>query len=185
MTIASADVRSIPGTPPNSGIVVDTAFITKVLAPYRVNCRYLRSVKIRFDDLDNATWETMVAIGEFAIDQSCYIDDTGHFNAVEFNICYNQLAYVHLAYCIAHGIMPALADFDADTFASKQLSNFLIANINSSYHAELNPRHFFGEVRVTSARCRSKYAILKTNCMFSDEANGRSDGDVKLVVLKP
>ena len=34
------------------------------------------------------------AKGRFSIPDSCYIDDTGHFNAVEFNICFNQLAYV-------------------------------------------------------------------------------------------
>ncbi|MGW6540873.1 FcoT family thioesterase [Streptomyces sp. NPDC055051] len=35
--------------------------------------------------------------GMFTIPEPCYIDDTGHFNAVEFNICYNQLAYYTLA----------------------------------------------------------------------------------------
>ena len=47
----------------------------------------------------------IVGKGRFSIPESCYIDDTGHFNAVEFNICYNQLAYVLFAGVIDAGLM--------------------------------------------------------------------------------
>jgi hypothetical protein len=43
-----------------------------------------------------------------AIPESCYIDDTGHFNAVEFNICFNQLAYVLFGKCVDAGILQKL-----------------------------------------------------------------------------
>lgn len=162
---------------------VDGEFVHRVLRPYREHCRYLQRAMVEF--AGEPAWNTMKMIGEFGIDQSCYIDDTGHFNAVEFNICYNQLAYVHLAYCIGQGLMPALAGFTLETFFEKQLSHFLIANINSSYHAQLNPRRFYGEVQVGTARKSTKYAILKTHCAFHDDSQGRSDGDVKLVVLQP
>ena len=48
--------------------------------------------------------------GRFSIPESCYIDSTGHFNAVEFNICYNQLAYVLFAGCINAGVMGKVRD---------------------------------------------------------------------------
>ncbi|WP_205678722.1 FcoT family thioesterase [Aquisphaera insulae] len=158
-------------------------FLDRVLGPYRPNCRYLRAARAEFDGVPG--WESLVIRGEFAIDASCYIDDTGHFNAVEFNICYNQLAYVHLAHCIRHGLMPALLGYDLQGFHRLQLSNFLIANINSSYHSPLSPRRFSGEVRVVSAKKRSRFSILRTTCRFRDGADGRSDGEVKLVVLRP
>ncbi|MCD0458199.1 FcoT family thioesterase [Roseiconus lacunae] len=162
---------------------VDHDFINRVLTPYRDSCRYLKSVRIGFASEQRRWWDSMVAVGDFEIDRSCYIDDTGHFNAVEFNICYNQLAYVLLAVCIRERLLPALDDFTLESFFEKQLSNYLIAQIDSHYHTELNPRGFRGEVRITSAKTRRNLSILKTACRFHDHARGRSDGEVKLVVL--
>jgi hypothetical protein len=175
--------------PVETNCKVDAAFLGRVLSPYRDNCRYLKSVDIRFEEGDSQlaeqSWQTMVARGSFAIDRSCYIDDTGHFNAVEFNICYNQLAYVHLAACVRDRLMPALDEFDLDSFYAKQLSNYLIHSIRSEYHTEINPRCFSGEVRVVSARRRGKLSILRTHCRFFDEQGGASDGEVKLAVISP
>ena len=168
---------------------VSREFLQSVLQPYRPDCRYLKQVD--FVDPPELTsgngepWESMVARGQFAIDQSCYIDDTGHFNAVEFNICYNQLAYVLLAVCVRERLMPALADFDLQSFYTHQLSNYLIHSIQSHYHAQINPRDFYGEVRVVSARKRGTLSILRTHCRFYDSSNGASDGEVKLAVLTP
>ncbi|QDS94403.1 FcoT-like thioesterase domain protein [Roseimaritima multifibrata] len=164
-------------------IEVDDAFLDQVLTPYRHHCRYLNSVQIGFEGEGTPTWDKMVSRGKFAIGESCYIDDTGHFNAVEFNICYNQLAYVHLAVCVREGLMPALSDYTLKSYFQKQLSNYLIASIHSHYHSELNPRDFSGEVRVLSARSRPRLSVLKTACRFHDGRSGRSDGEVKLVVL--
>lgn len=175
--------ESTTGTVQGSGHAIDPEFLARVLTPYRSHCRYLKSACAEFEG--EPGWESLVMRGEFGIDASCYIDDTGHFNAVEFNICYNQLAYVHLGYCIERGILPALADYDPARFHERQLSNFLIANIHSSYHAQLNPRRFRGEVRLFSARKGPRFSILKTTCRFHDETTGRSEGEVKLVVLRP
>lgn len=170
----------------NHAIELDNKFLASVLKPYRKHCQYLKRATIHFDSPDQPpSWESMTSRGEFSIDQSCYIDDTGHFNAVEFNICYNQLAYVHLAYCIQQQIMPALAAFDLATFYEKQLSNYLIGSISSHYRAQINPRHFMGEVKVNSARSRPKLSILNTTCSFTDETGGSSYGEVKLAVLSP
>ncbi|OYP36085.1 FcoT family thioesterase [Rhodopirellula sp. MGV] len=162
---------------------IDDAFLRQVLKPYRPSCQYLKRVHVGFETECTRTWDSIVAIGEFEIDRSCYIDDTGHFNAVEFNICYNQLAYVLLATCVRESLLPALDDYTLDGFFKKQLSNYLIASIQSHYHSELNPRDFVGEVRLLSARRRSRLSILKTACRFQDQQQGRSDGEVKLVVL--
>ncbi|MFG0266447.1 MAG: FcoT family thioesterase [Rhodopirellula sp. JB055] len=162
---------------------VDDEFLQRVMTPYRAHCRYLKGVQIGYEPGMEPSYENMVAIGQFAIDRSCYIDDTGHFNAVEFNICYNQLAYVHLAHCIRERLLPALGDYTLESFFEKQLANYLIASIHSNYHSELNPREFHGEVRVRSARSRQRLSILKTECCFYDAEQGRSDGEVKLVVL--
>lgn len=159
---------------------LDSHFLQRVLTPYRDHCRYLQSAAIQVTD--DGSW---VSCGQFSIAQSCYIDDTGHFNAVEFNICYNQLAYVHLAACIQQQTLPALSAFTLESFFDKQLSNYLIHSIESQYHTPIDPRSFTGEVRVVSARKRGKLAILRTQCRFFDSSGGRSEGSVKLAVLDP
>ncbi len=68
---------------------VDTLMNT-VLEVYFPNCRYLKSADFHYPEIK----------GEFGISSSCYIESTGHFNAVEAIICYNQLAYTFFA----HGI---------------------------------------------------------------------------------
>ncbi len=169
-----------------TGTLIELEFLSRVLKPYRDHCRYLKSVSIESDaTAQDDVWLSLVAHGEFAIDQSCYIDDTGHFNAVEFNICYNQLAYVLLANCIRQEQLPALSSYTLETFFDKQLSNYLIANIDSSYHSQINPRRFYGEVRILSARSRGKLAILRTSCHFRDDYDGHSSGEVKLAILHP
>ena len=83
-------------------IAISDTFVADILKPYRPRATYLRSAEItQFSEEaleDSASDVSLVTgAGRFSIPESCYIDDTGHFNAVEFNICYNQLAYVVFA----------------------------------------------------------------------------------------
>ena len=77
-------------------------FIDDILKPYRKHAQYLKSAELtHFQDKCSCATKgkdagLITAKGRFSIPESCYIDDTGHFNAVEFNICFNQLAYVCL-----------------------------------------------------------------------------------------
>src|SRR5262245_56508099 len=81
-------------------IRIDDAFVADILRPYRAHARYLKSAEITHVH-DKAVPQgrgkpssLITGMGRFSIPESCYIDHTGHFNAVEFNICFNQLAYV-------------------------------------------------------------------------------------------
>lgn len=69
----------------------------KVLLPYQENkTKYLK--KATMINLEKKESGLLTIIGDFEILNSCYIDSTGHFNAVEFTICFNQLAYVLFGY---------------------------------------------------------------------------------------
>ena len=80
----------------------DRELLSLVLRPYKMHCRYLKTA-----DLEAAQDPGPTVAGNFEIDESCYIDDTGHFNSVEFNICYNQLAYYLIAKSVQEGLLPA------------------------------------------------------------------------------
>ncbi|MEQ1638823.1 MAG: FcoT family thioesterase [Methylococcales bacterium] len=161
---------------------IDDRFVRKVLTPYRDHCTYLK--KAYFQQQEGTGVPGMLMNGEFAIAESCYIDDTGHFNAVEYNICYNQIAYVHLGYCIRNGLIPELAEYDTESFFEKQLSNFLIANISSGFQSLINAKHFYGTFGIQSLKKTAKCTFIKTYCHFHDDDNGKSKGEVMLAVLR-
>lgn len=97
----------------NLPVEVDRVMLEEILRPYRKNATYLKSAAVLrwFDkppSRQDKDQDLIVGRGTFEIPESCYIDDTGHFNAVEFNICYNQLAYVLFGKCIQQGILQPL-----------------------------------------------------------------------------
>lgn len=159
--------------------IIDTAFLSAVLKPYRTHCRYLQSAQFNSDE------HGMRTEGCFSIGDSCYIDDTGHFNAVEFNICYNQIAYAHLGHCIRYGLIAELAGFDQAAFLEKQLSHFLIASLSSRFKRPLRSTQFFGVFSVAARTAKAKCTFLETDCRFYDDQGGRCQGQITLAVLHP
>ena len=74
-----------------------------ILIPYKPHCRYFQNA-------------FLTARGEFSISESCYIAETGHFNAVEFNICFNQLSYYLIAECSHHQLLNDFSGWDINKF---------------------------------------------------------------------
>ena len=159
------------------------AFATRVLTPYFEHSRYLK--KAWFQQSTSQDPQSLIMNGEFSIPESCYIDDTGHFNAVEYNICFNQICYVHLAHCIKNNLIAELSEYDMDKFFEKQLPNVLIAKLTSSYQSQLNAKHFYGTYGINTIKKTSKCTFIKTYCHFHDDANGKSTGEVTLAILPP
>ena len=132
----------------DDGAAVDPQLLARVLTPYKPHCRYLRTAAVRYAGAKPIA----VASGTFSIPESCYIASTGHFNAVEFNICYNQLAYVLFAGCINAGVMgkvravqgagiPTMAEFKND-----QLPAMMIVALESRYFKPLDSKDFTAEL---------------------------------------
>lgn len=156
-------------------------FIKKVLHPYKKDAIYLSAATF-YHEKDKGL-DGLLIKGEFAIETSCYIDDTGHFNAVEYNICYNQLGYVFFAHCIANGLMDELSDYTLEHFLEHQLPNFLILKIASSFSSILNAKKFSATWGIKSSRKTSRLTYLQTYCDFEDNNNGRSSGEVTVGIL--
>ncbi len=155
----------------------DESLLQEVLQPYRPNCRYL----LRAERVPSAA--PLVAVrGEFSIPESCYIADTGHFNAVEFNICYNQLAYFLMATCVHHRLAP-LASWSMEEYRRRQLSDFLIVQFSSTFRRQMAAQHFTGVVELREVRPRSKALFIQTYCRFEDGKGGLSEGEPVLAIL--
>ncbi len=175
--------------PPNGPrIVVEPDLLASILAPYRPECRYLRSAVVDVPHVqpDDFTLDPVAlarASGEFSIPESCYIDATGHFNSVEFNICYNQLVYVLMAQCVVSKLVPSLSDMTIDEYRRRQLPDVLIHEFSSVFKRQLSPDRFVGEVRIDHVSSRGRFIFLRTSCRFRDDAGGLAQGEVTLAIV--
>ncbi|KIO77898.1 hypothetical protein TH53_06965 [Pedobacter lusitanus] len=165
----------------SGSVIIDPDFIHSILNPYRDHASYLKQAVFHVEPGKKV--QGLKINGQFAIAESCYIDDTGHFNAVEYNICYNQLGYVFLGHCIKNQLIPELADYTEETFFHKQLSHVLIVKISSSFSQLINAKDFSGTWGITAVKKTTQCTFLYTYCNFQDIYGGSSKGEVVLGIL--
>lgn len=162
---------------PSAGPVAPE-LVRRILGPYKPNCRYVQSVEFQHaDGLSRAT-------AQLGIAESCYIEDTGHFNAVEFNLCYNQIIYVLLGQCVLDGALEALNDLSLEGYLAIQLPDVLIRDFRSVFRRPIDPRTFRGEVGITAAKARRGLVLVKTEVRFTDPRGGLADGAVSLAIVR-
>lgn len=167
---------------------VDAELISAILEPYKENCKYLKKVFVNTGsdagpNNDAGASGVISATGEFSIPESCYIRDTGHFNSVEFNICYNQFVYVLLAYCVEHRLLDAMKDMDLETYKRRQLPDILIAEFASSFKRPINSGYFYGKLTIRKMTVKRNIIFVRTECSFHDDNKGRSEGEVLLAIV--
>jgi hypothetical protein len=161
------------------------------LEPYKDDCKYLTKAHFQYleskespEKLTTVNKNIFSIKGEFSIPESCYITDTGHFNSVEFNICYNQLFYIIIAYVLNNKLLSVMADWDLEIYKRRQLSNFLIVKFSSTFRKQINSNHFQGTLSINKSSERGNLIILKTSCAFYDRNDGWAEGDVTIAILK-
>ncbi|NEP12522.1 MAG: hypothetical protein F6K14_20400 [Symploca sp. SIO2C1] len=169
---------------------VSPDLLKRFLEPYKENCKYLKQARFQYPEPINGSeisGSSNVNIGymqaDFSIPDSCYIADTGHFNSVEFNICYNQLFYIMIAYLVEHQLFPAMADWNVESYQYYQLSNFLITRFSSAFKKPINSDHFQGTLSIHKYSTRGHLIMLKTSCAFYDQNGGWAEGDINIAVL--
>ncbi len=157
---------------------VPDALLGRVLAPYKPHCRYLRQASVEYGSGD-----PLCRIqASFSIRESCYIDDTGHLNAVEVNICYNQMLYTLYAMGIEHRFILPLARIPLETWLERQLPDVLIHRLDMSFKSPIDPREFRGELSFLDAAEKRGYILFPSRCAFRDAAGGLATGNVTAVV---
>lgn len=162
------------------------AFVALVLQPYeRKKTIYIKHAWIETEA--GATSPVKGAIrgrAQFSIPESCYIDATGHFNAVEFILCFNQLAYVYGAYLAGRGLLPGSNNIGE--FKSNQLAGMLIKEFESRFSRPIDSRSFEGEARIEAPEEeRANYWRQIYYVRFWDRAGGTAEGEITLAFLKP
>jgi len=178
-----------PAKAPQFPIAIPDAFAADILKPYRQNATYLKSAEITAvnDKLAIAGTDQKLIVGKgrFAIPESCYIDSTGHFNAVEFNICYNQLAYVLFAGCINAGVMHKVRAGNVEIpsmleFKRHQLPAMMIVSLESRYFKPLDSKDFGAELSINKISAVGNAWFFFTAISFSDSEGVKAKGAVTL-----
>jgi hypothetical protein len=172
---------------PSAGAVsldTDNALLDDVLLPYKENCRYLKTALVERDDDERG----LSVYCTFEIPESCYIEDTGHFNAVEFNICYNQMAYYLIAKAVQESLIEPFTAWSMADYWERQLPDILIADFQSKFRRPIHSGAFAGSLRfgkVLQRKGERPLIIIGTECEFSDSSGGRAEGVVKLAITNP
>jgi len=128
---------------------------------------------------------------EFAIPESCYIDDTGNFNSVEFNICYNQMLYYAVAKSVREKVLEPFARWTMDDYWARQLADFLITDFRSSFRHAMQGRFFRGRIEIVDVAewdgsdIRDSLVVVRTVCRYWDDHGGECHGEVKIAITNP
>jgi hypothetical protein len=175
-------------------VIIPKEFLDKILLPYRDHAKYLKTARLLnyYDPgvsgrVPKNETDLVTIEGTFSIPESCYIDDTGHFNAVEFNICYNQLAYVLFGKCIKIGVFHRLVkdwnekvNLTFDSFIKHQLSSMFIVKIEGNFLKPLNSKNFYARLTINRIIWAGQTAFIYTTIAFSDAQGVKSEGPVML-----
>jgi len=176
---------------------IEPDLLQKVLVPYsEKGTDYLRSTRIIYSclkDQNSDQGPILVVAGRFCIPCSCYIQDTGHFNAVEYLICFNQIAYSTFGYMFNSGFFrntdiktiatpcqQDLAKITMDKYFGNQLSSMLILKTKTRFKKVINARDFSGEFSVNRFFCKKDTVFVEASCVFTDDHGGYADGNALL-----
>ena len=176
---------------------IDFSLLERVLSPYSpAGTDYLKSMQLEdtcqcASSVDDAP--LFVSSGAYQIPTSCYIQDTGHFNAVEFLICYNQLAYATFAHLVegeyfnmpeftdaCPKISDALEGMSIEHYFKHQLSSMLILKTETRFKSIINAKDFYGTLTIKKLKRRKDTIFIETKCVFRDDDGGYAEGNVLL-----
>lgn len=160
---------------------VDEALLAKVLEPYsEKGCRYLVSASYK------ATSDSLVGFGDFSITDSAYIRSTGHFNAVELVLCFNQLAYGAFAPAVSKKEVAILSGWSMADFFANQLPGMLIKSTSSRFGRPIDAHRFAARLTCENFEIRQRtwrYMLVPCVIEFWDDNGGAASGEIELAVL--
>lgn len=165
----------------DDAIPIAEELLVKVLEPYSYKgCRYL------IDATYKATENSVLAYGNFCIPDSAYIRSTGHFNAVELLLCFNQLAYSAFAPAILNEEIPVLVGWSIEDYFNFQLPSMLIKTTASRFRRPINAHKFSARLLCKDFEVIERtWRYLKVPCAieFWDDDGGAASGEIELAAL--
>jgi len=174
-----------------ANVTVSQEYLDQTLDCYFPHVRYLRNASFECGEAGqpfDCELGTCLAVarGDFVSQPAWYIRDTGHFNAIEFNICYNQLAFVMVGQCIELGALgPLSAQLPKHEFRARMLPDLVISRYAVSFERPMLKSEFFASMAITKVISKMGRLFLQTRCGVGP-AQGEwcSRADVMLAVVR-
>ena len=158
--------------------LVPREIIDFMLEPYFENCRYLREANMTFPSEGRP-----VMNARLSIPHCCYGHGPGHFNATEFILGFNQMAYVYLANAIEEDINLGLGMRTKEEFKEKQMDGSYIVRLNEiRFRKPIHPQDFTGNLRVDRLRVQGPNTFYTMNIGFEDRNEGEARGSILISV---
>jgi len=168
---------------------LSSELIERVLQPYLPASRFVQSARLdrprharlpQSDDPDS--WLRLDV--QCAIDAPCYIEATGHFNAVELNITYNQMIYLCLAEALRLRLFPQPA-WSLEDFFKAQLPHVLIVDYQARFRRPMMSARYSSWLMIESVQARPKrnLLLLKTRCAATDDGNDKNEAQVSIALV--
>lgn len=177
------DVPPTTQSPVQSAVTapIPEDLLVRVLEPYSYKgCRYL------FDAEYQATANSVLAYGNFRIEESAYIRSTGHFNGAELIVCFNQLAYSAFAPAILNEEIPVLRGWSISDYFDYQLPSMLIKNTALRFRRPINAQNFSARLlcdNFTVINRTLRYLSVQCAIEFWDPDGGAASAEVELAAL--
>lgn len=178
---------------PGPGTPLSELLRQRVLQPYQPNARYVqRAMLTQAGDGssprpgDPASWLRIDGACGFA--EPCYIAATGHLNAVEVNITYNQLLYLALAETVRQRLLPELRHWTLDDFFGAQLPDVLIATYHANFRRPMRSAQYEGWFTIVDVQPKPHRSLLllSTRAGFQDGAGECAvDATIAIVNWRP
>jgi hypothetical protein len=168
---------------------IEAPLLQRVLTPYLPHSRYVQRATFAAetpgaepDPADRATWLRVDA--DCGIDASCYIESTGHYNAVELNITYNQMLYLGLAEALRRELLPQ-PGWSFDDFFRHQLPNVLIADYQARFRRPMTSKAYRGWMAITQVQrhAHRNMLLLKTRAGCSNQGDDACEARVTIALL--
>lgn len=123
---------------------ISEEIINKALITYLAkNTRYLTKAQVSNSD-------NIIRLNAcFSIKESCYLyPGSGHFNAVEALMCFNQMLYVALLGGIENKMFPFYMHITPDEFNRNRRKVYLLEFENIKFKKQINNNEFYGFIEI-------------------------------------
>lgn len=172
----------------NDAIAPD--LLARVLAPYFGNARYVQRARlVRAGDGGSPRLDVPASHLRLEADcgfaAPCYIADTGHVNAVEYNITYNQLLYTTLAVAVERRLVPELRHWDLAEFFRRQLPDVLITDYHARFRRPMHSAAYdaWFELLDVQNGARGGHVWLRTRAGCHDAGGGEGSIEATIALV--
>lgn len=148
---------------------VSQEIIDFILEPYFPGCRYLKEATMDLNSKPRLD-------GEFHIPYCYYGNGPGHFNATEFVLSFNQMAYVFFANGVEKGIMRELNMSSKEDFKKVQMNGAYIARSNMEFKKPIDSKEFSGSLILDNFKSINNRTFYSMNVNFEDKNHSKAKG---------